>query len=93
MRNVNGTSTIDENCGFDLNLLHCTPTSPSSTGERFLTGKENGKPVLVYHTEGTPSNTSTTTILTPQEVKAKFKWDWDNIPSFKPVKVWVEENI
>jgi hypothetical protein len=90
MRRVSGKGTIDKNCGFNLQFLHSTPTTPGSTGQRWYTGKEKNLDVLVYHTNGTPSNTSTTTIFSPQEAKEYFAWDWDNNDEFKPVKIWIK---
>jgi hypothetical protein len=82
MRKVTGTGTI----AFELTYLTGTPTTSISTGDRWYTGEENDKPVLVHHTNGTPSNKCTTTIYTLDEVKEHFIWDWDNVPSFAPVK-------
>jgi hypothetical protein len=89
MRKVTGTGTI----AFELTYLTGTPTTSISTGDRWYTGEENDKPVLVHHTNGTPSNKCTTTIYTLDEVKEHFIWDWDNVPSFAPVKEWIEKAI
>lgn len=92
MRKVKGNGTIDQDCGFELDYLTGTPTTANSTGDRWYTGIEKGESVIVHHTEGTPSNACTTTVYTPQEVKNIFSWDWDNNPSFEPVKNWAETN-
>lgn len=93
MRRVTGKGTIDEDVGFDLEYLTGTPTTACGTGDRWYTGIENGKLVLVHHLEGTPSNACRTTIYTPQEIKNQFSWDWEHVPSFTLVRDWVEANI
>lgn len=92
MRKVTGNGTIDQDCGFNLEYLTGTPTTATGTGDRWYTGEESGRPVIVHHTEGTPSNRCATTIYSPEEVRVKFSYDWDNVPSFSPVKAWVESN-
>ena len=93
MRTVTGNGTISDDCGFDLNYLTGTPTTAGCTGDRWYTGEEDGHPVIVHHTNGTPSNACTTTIYTPQEVESIFAWRCVFVPSFAPVKEWVKDNI
>lgn len=73
------------------NLIHSTPTDGPSTGERFYEGELDGKAVMVYHTNGTPSNKCTTSVYYPSEVKSRFSWDWEYLDSFRPIKEWVRE--
>jgi hypothetical protein len=82
--------TIENNVGFELDFLHSTPTTSISTGQRWYTGVKDGEPTLVYHTEGTPSNQSTTSVFSPSEAKSLFSWDWDHNPEFVPVRRWIE---
>lgn len=77
-----------------MELITSTPTTSSSTGERFYQARNNEDErwALIYHTEGTPSNSSTTTIMSAHEAERYFEWEIKNVPTFATMAKWIEHN-